>query len=240
MTTPAPSCPPDYLDHIAYRRRAGQGRTGILFLHGYKSDMEGTKALALDNWAAGWNAPYTRFDMRGHGLSRISRSFEDLFLSDWLDDAARVLNELTAGPQILVGSSMGGWLALLLARRYPDKVRHVIGVAAAPDFSKRIRENRGTRVEGGFRFGDDSFASDAFLDDADALCILDAPLDVSCPVTLLQGKLDDVVPWPVAEAIKAQCAKGQCDVHYIDDGDHRLNCEAGLAYLKKSVENSLT
>lgn len=236
MTTPAPS----YLDHVAYRQRAGQGGTGVLFLHGYKSDMEGTKAVALDRWAQEWDAPYTRFDMRGHGLSHVDTDFNDLFLSDWLDDAARVLNELAQGPQILVGSSMGGWLALLLAKRYPDKVKHVIGVAAAPDFSKRIPEGRGTRVDGGYTFGDASFASDAFLADGDALCVLDGPLNLSCDVTLLQGRLDDVVPWQVAEAIKARCEDGQCVIHYVEDGDHRLNCDTGLGILRTSVEKLLT
>lgn len=225
---------PQFLDHIAYRKQDG-ATPGIVFLHGYRSDMFGTKAVELDKWTREWGGHYLRFDMRGHGESVVDRPFAELHLSDWFDDCQRVLTELTEGPQILVGSSMGGWMALLLARAFPERVKHIVGVACAPDFTKRIPQ-RGVKVEGGYRFGDDSFATDAFIEDGNRLCLLDnGMMDVHCPVTLLQGKEDDVVPWQLAESIKAHLPDGQCEIVYLEKGDHRLNCPEGLAALKKAT-----
>lgn len=228
MTVEAPS----YLGPVAYRLRTGK-TPGVVFLHGYRSDMEGTKAVALDAWTQEWGCSYLRFDLRGHGLSTVDQPFSTLHLSDWLDDASKVL-ELTEGPQVLVGSSMGGWLALLLAKRFPDKVKAIIGVAAAPDFTRRLPD-RGKMGPDGVHFGDDSFASHAFLEDGNALTLLHEPLNLSCPITLLQGKEDDVVPWQLAEAIKAQCAPDQCTIYYIQDGDHRLNRPEDLQILRTCV-----
>ncbi len=232
MTVEAPS----YLGPIAYRQRGGTS-PGVVFLHGYRSDMEGTKALMLDQATREWGCSYLRFDLRGHGLSRVDQPFSALHLSDWLDDASKAL-QLTEGPQVLVGSSMGGWLSLLLAKRFPDRVKAIIGVAAAPDFTLRLPE-RGKMGPDGVHFGDDSFASHAFLEDGNLLTLLDKPLDLHCPVTLLQGKDDDVVPWPLAEEIKAQCNPGQCTVYYIQDGDHRLNRPEDLQILRTCVRFAL-
>ena len=223
-----------YLDHIAYHQHEGE-KPGVVFLHGYRSDMEGTKAIALESWAREWGCQYTRFDVRGHGLSRVPQDFKDLHLSHWLDDASRVLHELTRGPQILVGSSMGGWLSLLLAQRFPERIKHIVGVAAAPDFTKRI-EKGGIRTEGGYYFGGDSFASDAFIADGNHLCLLHKKLDVQCKVTLLQGKEDDVVPWALAQEIKNVLQPDQCEIIYIEDGDHRLNRPEDLEILKKTTQ----
>lgn len=230
MSAPAPS----FLGPIAYRRRDGQN-PGIVFLHGYRSDMEGTKAVALDAWTQEWGKAYLRFDYRGHGLSQTETPFRDLQLSDWLDDACRAFDALTEGPQIVVGSSMGGWLMFLLAQKFPDRVKHLIGVNAAPDFTKRLPD-RGVRVEGGVNFGDDSFASDAMLVDGNRLCVLDAPMNIEAKVTLLQGKEDDVVPWQTAETIKSVLKPGQCEILYVPDGDHRLNRPEDLQLLKKAAE----
>ena len=234
MDAPAPS----FLGNIAYRKRDGKS-PGIVFLHGYRSDMEGTKALALDEWTAAWGHSYLRVDLRGHGLTKTEEAFRDLHLSDWLDDAARAFDELTQGPQIVIGSSMGGWLAFLLAKKFPQRVAHIIGVNAAPDFTKRLPQ-RGRRVEGGVAFGDDSFASDAFLEDGNRLCVLGGAMNIEAKVTLLQGKEDDVVPWQTAEAIKNVLRPGQCAIVYVPDGDHRLNRAEDLDLLKKTVKNSLT
>lgn len=230
MTTPAPS----FLGPIAYRKREGKG-PGVVFLHGYRSDMQGTKALALDEWAEHWGRAYLRFDLSGHGLSDTGLPFRDLHLSRWLNDAVQAFDALTEGPQVLVGSSMGGWLAFLLAKQFPDRVKHIIGVSAAPDFTKRLPQ-RGRLADGGVYFGDDSFASDAFLTDGNQLCVLDDALDIKCNVTLLQGKEDDVVPWQTAETIRKCLKPGQCEIIYIEDGDHRLNRPEDLALLKKAAE----
>ena len=129
---------PDYLETTQGRRlayRAGRGAgPGVIFLGGFLSDMEGTKALRLGDWAARRGRAFLRFDYSGHG--RSSGAFEDGCIGDWVQDALEVLDHLTEGPQILVGSSMGGWIALLLARARPERIAGLVTVAAAPDFTE--------------------------------------------------------------------------------------------------------
>ena len=108
-------------------------------MSGLKSDKEGTKAVFLSNWAEKNNRDFLRFDYRGHGDS--SGSFEETSISDWLDDTIKIIMELTSGPQILVGSSLGGWISLLFTRLYPQKVAGIIGIAAAPDFTSKYSTN---------------------------------------------------------------------------------------------------
>src|SRR5262249_41104697 len=120
---------------IAYLKRDGKP-VGVLWLGGFKSDMTGTKAEALDAWAAARGRAYLRFDYFGHGAS--SGQFRDGTISRWRDDALAVLDELCDGPQILVGSSMGGWIALLAALARPDKVKALLLIAPAPDFTENL------------------------------------------------------------------------------------------------------
>ena len=125
--------------NIAYHKLNAQGdgsrAPGLIFLGGFKSNMNGTKARFLEDWAREQGLAFLRFDYRGHGES--SGRFEDGCIGDWADDAAEVLTRLTDGPQILIGSSMGGWIALLLAKRFPDRIAGLVGIAAAPDFTVR-------------------------------------------------------------------------------------------------------
>ena len=118
---------------IAYYRRAGRG-PGVVFLGGFRSDMEGTKALHLDAWAARAGRAFLRFDYSGHGQS--SGDFLDGCIGDWAEDAAAAIDALTEGPQVLVGSSMGGWIALLTAKAMPGRIVGLVGIAAAPDFTE--------------------------------------------------------------------------------------------------------
>ena len=111
---------------------------GVVFLSGLKSDMEGTKAVHLHRWALQKGISFLRFDYRGHGNS--SGSYEDTSLTDWFEDTKKIILNLTTGPQILVGSSLGGWLSLLFAEKYPEKVYGIVGIAAAPDFTERYKE----------------------------------------------------------------------------------------------------
>ena len=119
---------------IAYRRIAGQG-PGVVFLGGFKSDMQGTKALHLAAWARQSRRAFLRFDYSGHGES--GGRFEDGCIGDWAEDARAMIEALTDGPQVLVGSSMGGWIALLLARSMPQRVAGLVTIAAAPDFTEQ-------------------------------------------------------------------------------------------------------
>ena len=125
---------------IAYHIVEAQGdisaSPGVVFLGGFRSEMTGTKASWLDDWARSRGRAYLRFDYSGHGAS--SGEFEEGCVGDWAEDATEVLERLTEGPQVLVGSSMGGWIALLLARRLPERVAALVGIAAAPDFTERM------------------------------------------------------------------------------------------------------
>ena len=116
---------------------------GVVFLSGLKSDKEGTKAIFLSQWAEKNKRDFLRFDYRGHGAS--SGIFEETSISDWLEDTKSIIFSLTSGPQILVGSSLGGWIALLFAKLYPQKVAGIIGIAAAPDFTAKYASNKLTQ-----------------------------------------------------------------------------------------------
>ena len=132
---PIATLPCEGSGHIAYRRRDGT-EPGLLFLGGFRSDMSGTKATALDDFAAATARAYTRFDYRGHGAS--SGRFEELTFGDWVEDALGVLDRVTEGAQILIGSSMGAWVALRLALRRAERVAGLVTLAAAPDFTEEL------------------------------------------------------------------------------------------------------
>ncbi|HBM90736.1 MAG TPA: alpha/beta hydrolase, partial [Rhodospirillaceae bacterium] len=125
---------------LAYQQRNASpesaGKAGIIFLGGFASDMDGTKANFLDEKTTQAGQSYLRFDYRGHGLS--SDKFEDGCIGDWADDALKIFDSVTKGPQLLVGSSMGGWIGLLLARARPDRIAGFVGIAAAPDFTREL------------------------------------------------------------------------------------------------------
>lgn len=217
---------------IAYRRSEGQS-PGIIFLHGYASDMDGTKSAFLHDWADKNERSFLRFDMRGNGLSK--GHFDDFTLQDWLDDALHMLDHHTNGPQIIVGSSMGGWLALHLAKLRPERVSHVIGIAAAPDFVRKIPQN-GFKIDKGYELESGLTFTNRLLKDGEALCMLDGAIDIQCPVTLLQGKQDDSVPWQTAEKIKERLKPDQCEIIYVDDADHRFSRPQDLEMLKKATK----
>lgn len=225
---------PIYDGDIAYRKI--DGRTpGIFFLHGYASDMDGTKSEYLAQWAQDNGQAMLRFDMRGNGLSQ--GHFDDFTLQDWLDDACHMFEHHTSGPQIIVGSSMGGWLAFHLAMRFPKRVKAIIGIAAAPDFVKKIPIN-GTKTDAGYILESGLTFTDRLLEMGDSLCILSGTIEIDCPVMLLQGKLDDSVPWETAELIKSRLKPNQCEILYVDDADHRFSSPKDLETLKKAVKTA--
>lgn len=218
---------------IAYRRRAGTG-PGLLFLGGFRSAMTGTKARALDAEAARTGQTITRFDYRGHGAS--SGRFEDFVLGDWIEDAHQVLDRVTRGPQILIGSSMGAWIALRVALTRPDRVAGLLAIAAAPDFTEdliwaRLDEvPRRTLREQGRLERPSAYASEPdvvtlrLIEEARWHLILRGPIALSCPVRLLHGTADAEVPWRCSLMLleRLQCSDARLTL--IKDGDHRL-CE---------------
>jgi pimeloyl-ACP methyl ester carboxylesterase len=227
---------PDGL-RLAYRHRAGNGPT-IVFLPGYMSDMMGGKALALDGWAAREGRAMLRLDYAGCGES--DGAFEDGTLASWRDDARLVIDALVPdGPLVLVGSSMGGWLALLLAQALGNRVTGLVGIAAAPDFTdwgfddaqKATIQRDGKLVEA-TPYGDQPYVTTrAFWEAGEALRLLDAPIAVDCSVRLLQGQDDPDVPWQIALRVAERVRSADVQTILVKGGDHRLSRPQDIALL---------
>lgn len=229
---------------IAYHKTTAQGeglqRPGLIFLHGLKSDMDGTKALWLENWAAARGLGFLRFDMTGHGQS--SGQFTDGCIGDWLRDARDVLEQLTSGPQILVGSSMGGWVACLLARSLPQRVAGLVGIAAAPDFTENgywasfTPDQRAQLMANGQVVVPSDYDSGyvitrRLIEDGRNHLVLNQPLTLPFPLRLIQGTDDRAVPheWAVRLLTHAQSPDKQ--LISVPGGDHRLSSPEQLALL---------
>lgn len=227
---------------IAYVRTPpiDQGLPGVVFMGGYRSDMDGTKALFLEQECAVRGQAFIRFDYGGHGKS--GGAFVDGTIGTWMEDALAVIDQLTEGPQILVGSSMGGWISLLCALARPSRVACVIGLAAAPDFTRDVRakmapdhvrqmEEKGYFEEPNDYSPEPYIFTRALLEDGERRCLLDAPIPLTIPVRLIQGMQDADVEWQKAHRIKAALPGADVDVILIESGDHRLSRAEDLAIL---------
>jgi pimeloyl-ACP methyl ester carboxylesterase len=197
---------------IAYRSRSGAGPT-LLFFPGYASDMEGAKALALDAFAERHDLGMLRFDYSGTGSS--SGRFEDGTLALWLEDSLAVVDQLTNGKLILVGSSMGGWLSMHVARLRPERVQALIGIAAAADFT----DWGFAGVEDAVRRG----ISAAFWQSGQDLRLLTGDIAVDCPVRLVHGEQDTEVPLDVAFRTMRALRSADVQLNVIKGGGHRLS-----------------
>jgi pimeloyl-ACP methyl ester carboxylesterase len=230
---------------LAWRMVEGAGPT-VVWLGGFKSDMTGTKAQALAAWAAAKGRAYVRFDYFGHGES--SGDFQDGTITRWRDDAIAVLNELTAGPLVLVGSSMGGWIACLAAMAAPKRVQGMVLIAPAPDFTEKLMEP-GIPTEGRAALAADGvwmrpsdydqpypITRDLLEDGARWSILGGEPIPITAPVRILQGGEDPDVPWRHALEM-ANSLKGP-DVVFtlIRDGDHRLSRPEDITRLIAAVE----
>ncbi|WP_456305176.1 alpha/beta hydrolase [Dankookia rubra] len=227
---------------LAWRRRAGRG-PGVVFLGGFNSDMTGSKAEDLSAFCAARGQAFLRFDYSGHGAS--GGRFVDGTIGRWAADVEAVLDALTEGPQILVGSSMGGWISLLLALRRPGRLAGLIGIAAAPDFTVRIEaalppEPRAAIERDGVwhrpsAYGDPYPITRALLEDGRHHLLLQAPVPLDAPVRLLQGQQDPDVPWDTALRIAAALTGPDVQVVLVKDGDHRLSRPQDLALLRRTL-----
>lgn len=242
-TPPALFTRPDGL-RIAYRHRAGAGPT-LIFLPGYMSDMEGSKAVALDQWAAREGRAIVRMDYAGNGASE--GRFADGTLAGWRDDVLLLIDAVTQGPVVLVGSSMGGWLALLVALARPDRVVGIVGIAAAPDFTewgftdadKALLMTEG-RIEEPTPYGDQPYVTTlAFWQSGQGLRLLEGEIAIDCPVRLLHGQKDTDVPWYVAVKAAARLRSSDVQTLLIKDGDHRLSRDSDIALLIRTVASLL-
>jgi pimeloyl-ACP methyl ester carboxylesterase len=228
---------------LAWKRLAGRGPT-IVFLPGFRSDMEGAKALRLAAFAAARGQAMLRLDYSGHGAS--GGRFEDGTIGLWTADALRVIDELTAGPLLLVGSSMGGWIGLNVAQARPERIAGFVGVAAAPDFTESLiwpslPETARARLlaEGVIHapsaYGDPLPITRALIEDGRRHLCLGGPIPLRCPVRLLQGQKDPDVPWQTALTIAERVESADVRVILIKDGDHRLSRETDLKALEDMV-----
>ncbi|ARJ66784.1 alpha/beta hydrolase [Magnetospirillum sp. ME-1] len=230
---------------IAYRRLEGK-TPGVVFLHGYHSDMEGTKALALEEMCRQQGRAFLRFDYFGHGQS----SGDVLYgtIGRWAADAVAVISDLTEGPQVLVGSSLGGWISLLAALELRDRVAGIVGVAAAPDFTEDLMwqdftfEQRRTLMETGELELANCYEPDnpwrihrSLIEDGRNHLLLRDLIQLHCPVWLIQGQKDADVPWQTALRLADCLASDQVEVILVKDGDHRLSRDGDLIRLTNVV-----
>ncbi len=239
--------PPSFLQiapgqQLAYHQVEGRA-PAVLFCGGYTSDMTGTKAQALERWCRAEGRGYVRFDYSGHGSS--DGRFEDGSIGAWTDDALAIVDRVAAGPLIVVGSSMGGWIMLLVARARPERVRALVGIAAAPDFTEDLRsqatadQQRDLARQGFWRqpsaYGEPHVVTARLLDDGRKHLLLDAPIPITCPVHLLHGQQDPDVPWQTALRLAQRLQSTEVTIELIKAGDHRLSRETDLARIVAAI-----
>lgn len=229
---------------LAYARREGKGPT-LIFLPGYMSDMTGGKALALDSWAAREGRAFLRFDYAGCGAS--GGRFEDQTLTGWLSDVLAVIDTLTHGPVVLIGSSMGGWLMLLAALARPERIAGLIGIAAAPDFTdwgysqeQKIEILSSGRLEQASAYGPEpTIVTKPFWQSGERHRLLHGPIAIGCPVRLLHGQHDADVPWHHSTHLASLLRSDDVQLVLVKDGDHRLSREQDIALLLQTTESLL-
>ena len=229
---------------IAYRRLDGRS-PGIIFLGGFMSDMTGIKARTLDAFAAARGQAYVRFDYFAHGAS--AGDFAEATVGRWKDDALSVLDRLTEGPQVLVGSSIGGWIMLLAALARPERVKALVGIAAAPDATEALMWRRfpaelrtAIMAEGAVRVPSE-YAGEGYLITRKLIedgrrHLLGDKIAIDCPVRLLHGMADKDVPWQTSLALADRLASRDVQLILVRDGDHRLSRESDLALLRRTLE----
>jgi pimeloyl-ACP methyl ester carboxylesterase len=225
---------------IAYNRfdKKNKNLPEVLFLGGFKSDMSGTKATYLESICKKRGQTYTRFDYSGHGLS--SGTFVEGTIGQWLSDAIAMIDEVTEGPVILVGSSMGGWLMTLAALARPERIHALIGIASAPDFTEELiwaglTENQQKDfVRQGIIQTPSQYENQGFpitlqlIEEGRTHLILPHPIDIHCPVHLIHGAADKDVPWMLSRRLARRIKSPDVTLTLIKNGDHRLNTPLAL------------
>ncbi len=243
---------PQYLEtqagrRLAYHRFSGR-EPGVVFLGGLRSDMTGTKAIYLDDWARRSGRAFLRFDYSGHGQS--DGAFTDGCIGDWAEDAREAITRLTDGPVVLVGSSMGGWICLLLAKRMPEKVAGMVTIAAAPDFTEdgmwaewTEEQRRACEEEGhvalASEYGEDMIVTRRMIEDGRRHLVLRDALSVAVPVRMLQGTADADVPTDVALRLLDHINGPDVRLELVKGADHRFSDPACLDTITRSVSEVL-
>jgi pimeloyl-ACP methyl ester carboxylesterase len=256
-SVPAPDQEPAFIEvgndagrrRIAVRVRTGSA-PGLFWLSGFNSDMRGTKAIALDAWAAGQNRACIRFDYSGHGES--GGAFVDGTIGRWLEETVAVFEQFCRGPQVVIGSSMGGWMALLLARELARRsaagasLAGLVLIAPAPDFTEELMwkgfspeirqeiETEGVWLRPS-AYGKPYPITRALIEEGRNHLLLGGSIDVGCPVRILQGAQDPDVPWKHAFALAHRLPVDDVVLTVIQDGDHRLSRPQDIARMIAAV-----
>ena len=233
---------------IAYHRIEGTG-PGVVFLGGFMSDMEGSKASYLEDWAKAQGRAYLRFDYSGHGQS--SEAFVDGCIGDWFADAREAIEVLTEGPQVLVGSSMGGWISLLCAREVPEMVAALVTIAAAPDFTEqgfyadfsddeKAQLEREGVVHVPSDYGDPYPITKRLIEDGRAHLVMGDPLKFGFPVRMMQGTEDSPVTRETALNLLDHLDVEDLRLSFVKGGDHSLSNDDNLKMIVSAIEDVLS
>ncbi len=241
-----------YLDsngqRIAFKRytsQRNQDKPGLLFLGGFKSSMAGTKANFLIDLAQKKDISCVVFDYFGHGKS--TGAFEEGTITLWLENARTVLEQLTQGPQIMIGSSMGGWLMLLLGQLFPKRLHHLIGIASSPGFTERLYHQRLSPSERA-RLQDNSVVDVVLGGDAYVIShkliedgkkhLIEAPKTYACTIDLLHGTADNIAPWRISQELLSLLRCPKVSLHLLKEGDHKLTRKDELEFLEQLILNA--
>lgn len=246
---------PQFIDgpngRIAYRksdRHKSGPDIGIVWLGGFRSDMRGTKAGFLDAWAKQFGCAFLRFDYSGHGES--DGKFEDGCIGEWAGDAMAAFDTLTDRPQVLVASSMGAWIATLVAQQRPSRIAAIIFIAPAPDFTEALiwpslsatqREAllRDGRLKQPSDYDEPEIITRKLIEDGRKHLVMNGPIAIPCPVRIIQGMKDDAVPYAHALAFAKMIDSGDVEITLTKTGDHRLSTPADLDRLAAILEKTL-
>ena len=230
-------------ERIHYKSIKGKG-PGIIFIHGLNSDMSGQKALSIERFARKNKLKFIRFECRGHGKS--SGKFEDFTISDWKKDLLDIIDNIAKGPQILIGSSMGGWLMFLAAKKRPSKIIGMIGLAAAPDYINEFYKNLTNKKKQEIKkmgiikyssYGFSYLIKKKYFVDGKKNIILNKEFKWSKPLILIQGLKDKVVKPEVTEKIVKKIKGNQIQIKLLKNSDHRLSEPFDLKIINESIES---
>lgn len=231
--------------HLAYDQTDGRG-PGIVFLGGFHSTRNGTKALFLEDWAKSKGRAFLRFDYSGHGDS--SGAFQDGSIGNWTNDAAAILDGLTKGPQVLVGSSMGGWIAMLLAKRMPEKIKGIVTIAAAPDFTEEkywsgFTEEQRQRLQTVGHIEVESAYDDGpyiitrhLIEDGRNHLLFSGPLRLPMPVRSLHGTADEAVETSTALRLFEHATGADIRLTLVKGADHRFSTPECLRLIAAAID----
>lgn len=243
------STDPQYVEtsqgrRLAYFQTPGKS-PGVLFLGGFRSDMTGDKATTLERWCRQNGHAFLRFDYSGHG--RSSGRFEEGSIGNWLEDAQQAFDNLTSGEQILVGSSLGGWIALLVAISRNSRIKALVTVACAADFTERLlwqkmdADEREALKSKGMVFVPSDYDDQPYpithhlIEEGRNHLLLDAPIRLNCPVSLLHGLSDKDVPWQISLTVTEQLISHDVELTLVKSGDHRMSSPDDLQRLCATV-----